>query len=366
MRDSIRRQLRITWHLPLVLGALAVIGAGTASWNWIRSSPPRVLRLSGTHREIGLQHGRLLRREIRDIWEGYIVEGVVAKEHRSVEELVATARHYDPFIPESLREEMHGIAEGAGVPYEQILVLNTFADALLGRQRLCSAVAARGEHGLLIGRNLDWTNYGIAHRTGIVFILEPTGERRVMSVAWPGMAGAVTGMNDRGLTASLNISFAGDLETNAMPSLQRLRDTLDRDSTVDDSVKRTIATPRTMAMNWMIGSPDRAVVVEMSGHRSAIREMENGCAVTTNYYESLPIQSGGVGSERSAVLRDRFTSHEATVRSLQLALLRVALISNSTGVNTIQSVVFDPTQKIAYVAIGSLPAPSGRFYRIAL
>jgi len=365
MRESLRRQLRITWHLPAVLLVLFAIAAGAASFNWLTSPRPRVVRLTGTHYEIGLQHGRLLRAEIRALWNGYVVHGLAEKEHHSVADLVAAARHYDHLIPQPLREEMRGIADGAEVPYDEIVVINTFADAMLGGQRFCSALAVNGNDGLLIGRNLDWTDHDVAHRSGVVFILEPKGERRVMSVGWPGMVGVVTGMNDRGLTVTMNIAFASDVETEAMPSLIRIRDALDHETTVDGAVARATSTPRTMAMNWMVADSRRAVVVEMSGHRAATRPMEGVCEVTTNYYESLPI-AGGSGGDRSATLRRAFASGTATVGQIERALLRVAFFGGAHGINTIQSVVFDPKQLAAHVAIGKLPAPSGRFYRVAM
>jgi len=35
-------------------------------------------------------------------------------------------------IPEEYQEEMHGIADGAGIPFEEVLILNTFFDTMLG------------------------------------------------------------------------------------------------------------------------------------------------------------------------------------------------------------------------------------------
>jgi len=151
---------------------------------------------------------------------------------------------------------MRGIADGSGIAYEKILVLNTFADSILGSARFCSAVAVRGKDGLLVGRNLDWINHSVAHRAGIVFILEPSGERRVMSIGWPGMVGVVTGMNDRGVVITMNMAFANDVEPNAVPALLRIRDALDHAARAEDAIDAATSSPRTMAMNWMVA--DRA------------------------------------------------------------------------------------------------------------
>jgi predicted choloylglycine hydrolase len=361
----LRSQLRITWHLPAALAVLAVVLLSVAATPWVTSHRPRVVRLRGTHREIGLQHGRLLRAEIRALYDAYVLHGLVEKENRSIESLTKIALHYDPFIPAPLREELHGIAEGAGVRYEQILVMNTFADALLGKSpRFCSAVAVHGNGGLLVGRNLDWVNHDVAHRSGVIFVTEAPGERRVLSVGWPGIAGVVTGMNDRGVVVTMNMAFSSDSEPNATPSLLRIREVLDHASNAPAAVSDATAAPRTMAMNWMVADAAGASVVELTGHRSAVRPMTGSCAVTTNYFESLP-ERGGFGGDRSATLRGVFAGGTfASIGEVERALLRVAFIGPSSGVSTIQSVVFDPKARTAHVAIGKLPAPAGRFYPV--
>src|ERR1051325_7989586 len=360
----LRSQLRITWHLPAAVAALVILIGGALTWNWAAAPEPRVIRLHGTHREIGLQHGRLLRKEIRDLYDAYVVHGIVEKEGRPLASLVAAARHYDPLIPAPLREEMHGIAEGAGLPYEQILVMNPFADALLGRNRFCSAVAVHGKDGLLVGRNLDWVNHGVAHRSGVVFVLEADGERKVMSVGWPGIAGVVTGMNDRGVTVSLNMSFGGK-DGDGMPALLRIRDALSRASTTADVVAAATKQPRTMSMNWS-GDEDRAVVLELTGHEHAVRPMECGCAVTTNYFESLK-GNGAVGADRTAALRSLLNERkDATGTEVEGALLRVAFVGPPEGLLTVHSVVFEPKARAAHVAFGRIPAPSRRFYRVMM
>lgn len=366
-RDWLRSQWRITWHLPALLAALVVLIGGAITWNWAAAPQPRVIRLHGSHREIGLQHGRLLRKEIRELYDVYVLHGIVEQEGRPLSSLLAAAHHYDPLIPLPLREEMHGIAEGAGVPYDHILVMNTFADALLGENRFCSAVAVHGPDGLLVGRNLDWVNHGVSHRSGVVFVLAADGERKVMSVGWPGIAGVVTGMNDRGVTVSLNVSFGGK-DGDGMPTMLRIRDALSRAATADDVVAAAIRQPRTMAMNWMIssGDEDRAVVLELTGHEHAVRPMERGCAVTTNYFESLQ-GGGGAGADRTASLRSRFADRkDATAAEVERALLRVAFVGPPEGLLTVHSVVFEPKARAAHVAFGRIPAPSGRFYRVAM
>lgn len=365
-----RKQLRITWHLPVVLIGGVLLSVLALNWNRLTSHPPRVVRLSGTHYEMGLQHGRILSREIRELYNAYVLQGLCQKEGYAEADLVSIGRHYDRFIPEDYRQEMRGIAEGANIPYERILVINTFADATLGKTpRACSALAVSTNQGLLVGRNLDWINHKVAHKSGIVFLLEPKDGHRILSVSWPGLVGVVTGMNDQQLTLSLNLAFATDLDSESTPCLFRLRSILEKTGDLQTALQQQIAEPRTIAMNVLIasGREKQAVVLELSGRQYAVVPMKAGHVVATNFYQLLPIH-GGSGSDRNAILNQRLnaTGTSTAVEDVESDLGAVRFLGPPDGMVTNQSVVFVPSQLAAYVAIGKFPATSGRYYRVGM
>lgn len=83
-----------------------------------------VLRLSGAARAKGLGHGRLLRDAIRG-W----IEGVRPREAGVADFAIRTCgEKLLPFVPAHVREEMEGIAEGAGVTLLEVLHLHTRFD----------------------------------------------------------------------------------------------------------------------------------------------------------------------------------------------------------------------------------------------
>src|SRR6202023_3022282 len=364
-----REQVRITWHLPAVLAALALAGLLAHWWPWLTSRPPRVVLLSGTHYQMGLQHGRLLGAEIRELFHVYVEEGLQAEGFR-LANLMGAARRFERYVPGELRDEMRGIADGSGVPYDRILLLNTFPDIIQGRSpRLCSAFAVETRQGLMIGRNLDWEDHDIAHRAGAVFIYAPAGAEPLLSVGWPGMVGVVTGMNRAGLVLTLNLAAATDVVGEATPSLLRLRRVLESARTLDAAVAALGREPRTMAVNLLVasGCEDRAVVLEQSGTRQALVPMTRGQVVTTNFYQLLDIL-GGAGSDRSATIAAclRRSGPRSRPADLRQALRAVAFPSFGGGLATIQSVIFLPRQHSAEVAIGKLPATAGRFFTVRL
>lgn len=360
--------MRITWHLPAMLSCLTLIALIAWNWNWMTARPPRVVRLSGTHREIGLAHGALLRREIDELYGGYVLNGLVGREGWTEAQLVDAGRHYDKFLPTGYREEMRGIAEGARTTYERILVMNTFIDALLGKSpRACSGLAVLSRDGVIAGHNLDWVDHGIAHRMGVVFVLAPRNKHRIMSVGWPGMVGVITGMNDEGLVVCMNMASARDLETDATPALIRIRLALEDESGLDPAVRALAADSRTIAMNLLVVDEGSAVSLELSGRQHAVVPMRDGCVANANYYQTLGIR-GGSGADRVAAMTRIVdeTRGSCAPRDIRRALGRVHFFDGSGGMATIQSVVLRPRDLAADVAIGTVPATSGRYYEVKM
>ena len=122
---------RSRWH-RLVIGAMESAFALTAGITCARSQFPtpadgdwtegrgrlavrggwRFLHLEGSPREMGLQHGRLLRPVIQRVFEEYI--GMIRLFRAlSRAELLRRGRRLEPHIPAPYLEEMRGLADGA-------------------------------------------------------------------------------------------------------------------------------------------------------------------------------------------------------------------------------------------------------------
>lgn len=137
-----------TRRLP-ALGLVLLVGCAPAE------PPPfaEVLEVSGTPYEQGLAHGERFASKIRSLRTRLLTTSLLpmlGRERPGIAEVLVeyqdpaydegfgeallseSAASLEPFIPEPYLEEMHGIADGAGLPYEDILVLNTFFDTTLG------------------------------------------------------------------------------------------------------------------------------------------------------------------------------------------------------------------------------------------
>ncbi len=181
----------------------------------------RVLFVSGTPYERGYQHGVLLREEVNDNL-GYIYKKALSKFH--FEELFAEVyERMRPYIPQEYLEEMHGLAHGARMPLHVIhhmhilpsigewggkkkikTVLKKMMAGELGTS--CSNIGvsskATEDNRLYAVRILDWGLHRISklHEYPLITVGLPDKGNAYANIGWVGFLGAVSGMNDQGIT----------------------------------------------------------------------------------------------------------------------------------------------------------------------
>ena len=156
--------------------------------------PPRyqVVHLSGTSYQRGLQHGQQMSSLIKSFYSTLLATSLLPYLNRNQPDIAAYLHNYDAVlhpeygngqfsllllresaasleasIPPQFVEEMHGIADGSGMNYQDILVLNTFVDTVL---------AARG----------------------ITYFLQQAGAPRVTQVEWLGASLVGDGVDNNG------------------------------------------------------------------------------------------------------------------------------------------------------------------------
>jgi predicted choloylglycine hydrolase len=235
----------------------------------------RVVHVWGSPREMGLQQGRALRAEIHDGLQRYMRDKVEKDWGYPVGYQRQCAASMAKHVPPEYVEEMRGIAEGAGVPYETVLLLHTHADMVHfghewgqvtdGRQRkkeslLCSNFVAFGPATVggkvYHGRNLDWTTGTGIQKNAVLLIAEPTGGIPYALLAWAGCIGGVTGMNAEGITFGEMTSSTADETLDGLPlffACRRLLDSCHDLTEVEQFVKTY---PGTTGWNFMVADGD--------------------------------------------------------------------------------------------------------------
>ena len=163
-----------------------------------------VVVVSGTPYEMGYSYGRLMAAEVSACMTGYLAAAQAADPTRySDAALDAAWATVEPYINSRFIDELHGVADGAGISYDTlrrahaVTLVSNYACSLVG---LWGAASANGD--LYQIRNLDYAkDAGLQDHPVIVVYLPETGTAHA-NVAFAGFVGSVAGMNAEGIALS--------------------------------------------------------------------------------------------------------------------------------------------------------------------
>ncbi len=292
----------------------------------------RILHLRGTPYDMGYQHGVLLRDEIRtrlrqQIYQRLILEGDVS--HLL---LLRHARHMDGSLPSKYREEMRGLADGAGISYSDVLLLNSIHDLTsqalptqairdllltlyprfipsLGKgSRLSSSDSPTESNS---GWNVPslpleaaFAAFGRATRDGrllhgidfafpypslediLLIVRQPQVGNSFVALAWPGAVSVTTGLNEEKISVAELGSPSQDASLEGVPIPFLVRDVLEYAGDIPSALRLVASAERTIGHNLVIGDgkPADAQAMEFSAHMYAVFEAEDDMSIRTNHY----------------------------------------------------------------------------------
>ncbi len=213
-----------------------------------------VLHLSGDYYDLGYQHGVLLREMVKENMLSIVdnqSELAESKEYK-LYKMLRGAMHarLKPHIPEKFMEELRGLAEGAGLEFEQVLTGNLMPEAFHCSGMSLFGKATRGGS-LYHVRLLDYmTEVGFQDRA-VLMIVSPKGARTFMNVSYAGFVGSITGMNDAQIAIG-EMGGQGQGFFDGMPMSLLLRDALERATTLKEAMDIFADTPRTCEYYYVI------------------------------------------------------------------------------------------------------------------
>lgn len=217
--------------------------------------------------------------------------------------LVIFNRNLGKYVPEENREEIYGISlsctdefDAIGTPYERQLNYHAAHDIghmmqsymLVG----CSSFGAWGTESadstLIIGRNFDFFVGDDFAKNKVVAFYDPDQGYQFASVGWIGMTGVLSGMNEAGLTVTINASQASVPTGSAMPISLLARIILQYAATIDEAYKIAEAHKTFVAESLLIGSAKdgKAVIIEKSPDKTGMYQSLSERIVCTNHYQS--------------------------------------------------------------------------------
>ena len=167
-----------------------------------------------------------------------------------------------PYLQESepqYVEEMHGVANGAGVSFESILVLNVRTEIVYGLSKDdgCTAISWQNEEALL-AQTWDWRP---AQRPNLIQLTIRKPDHQICMITEGGIIGKI-GINSRGIGVCLNAIRAFGVTYTKLPVHLALRKILDHQGSLHKVVEQIKACGVASSAHILTASMDAAYGIE--------------------------------------------------------------------------------------------------------
>lgn len=227
------------------------------------------ITLKGTARERGFQQGQALGKLIRElfgqcpIWLGDMPHERVAKIRDNM------VNSLKSLCPEMV-EELEGIAEGSGMPFDDVCTLN-FVSAIGALNGCTNVIVLNTKEGQVLAKTSD---IGSDYAYYSIQRVEPEHGYSYFAISWVGCLWAEVGINSAGLAVgSGSAPTMPGQRGEGIPTLEYPRVILERCSTVAEAIQFCQDSPMVgKGLNIaLVDGAGQAAVVEKSGTKFAVR-----------------------------------------------------------------------------------------------
>lgn len=299
-------------------------------------------------------------------------------------------------INQEFKEEIFGISRSAsghydfiGEPYRRMMNYHSAHDIGHALEQLslvgCSSFGvwdtSSEDNTLIIGRNFDFYAGDEFAENKIVLFVKPSRGIPFMIVTWGGMIGAVSGMNLKGLTVTLNAARSGIPGSARTPVSILAREILQYAGCIEEAVKIAEAKETFISESFLIGSAEdrKAVIIEKTPFETALFAPSGNQITCTNHFQSdafaqTPENVESISETPSLYRQKRLQQCLSRLAPVNVhdaaSVLRNRLgindsdigLGNEKAVNQFiahHSVIFKPEQRMVWVSTG--PWQSGEY-----
>jgi isopenicillin-N N-acyltransferase-like protein len=307
-------------------------------------------------------------------------------------------RHLPDHITEEYKEEILGISKYASDEYDFIApkyhrILNyhgahDIGHALQDKNMTvgCTSFSVwdkkSADGKLLVGRNFDFYSGDDFAKNKIVQFTNPTKGYKFATVTWSGFIGACSGMNDQGLTVTINAAKSSIPTDAATPIALLAREILQYAKNIEEAVAIAKKRDVFVSESILIGSAldNKTISIEKSPTKMDVYEVPNSNQIICpNHYQGKEYENDIANLnnqiESSSLYRNirlkQLLSNSDTINYLQAAAIlrnqkglndKNIGLTNEKGLNQLlahHAVVFKPQDKLMWVSAN--PFQCGEF-----
>jgi hypothetical protein len=210
---------------------------------------PHVLRLQGTPYKLGYQHGSALKEQVVHNIKRIVDDQIIAHpEHPQIKGFLAQMDSVVAKIPAYYLQEMKGLADGAGVPFQKVLLLNLFPEMFH-----CVGLTVSRDAGdaFYHVRVLDYAMGNGLQDTAVLLVVSPEGKIPFANLSYAGFIGSVTGMHRQHISVG-EIGGKGYGDYNGLPMAFIIRNILEEAASLQDAKKILDSSCRTCEYFYVI------------------------------------------------------------------------------------------------------------------
>jgi len=329
-------------------GSLHTIGN-----NWIRKSQYGLYEMyvSGAPFERGVINGKLSQQQIVDqevAFTTQIKRMVPSPGYlKFLKYMVGFInRNLSENVPDEYQREIYGVSRAAadsfnwiGTNYSRILNYHAAHDIGHALQNMmlvgCTSFGAWGgktdQGELILGRNFDFYVGDEFAAEKIVAFYNPDKGHKFMFVTWGGFTGVASGMNDKGLTVTINAARSEIPTGAATPVSLVAREILQYAGNIKEALEIAGRRKMFVSESFLIGSAadHKAVVLEKTPDKLAVYDPQQDHILCTNHYQSKEFENqdlNKVQKERSASVYREARLQELMTQEYPLTPQKVAAI----------------------------------------
>ena len=353
---------RLTLALVALFFALPAVAAdrrfpeaksGKGELKYVNDIP--VLTVEGTPEEIGAQFGELALKPAKKPLLGRVDSymKLIGWQEQFPKMLKFSFLVYANF-PKANQVELDTACKTADVDKNLLTALNAIPD--MAKMGGCSTLVVQPERsstgGPLFGRLLDWPPFEELPEHTLVIVFKPKDKHAFAAVTFPILLGAISGMNDAGLSLAINEIYGakdGSKGQNigGMPMLLLFRKILEECMTVEEAEKILAAASRTTWFCLTVTDKKGGCVFEVTPRNVVRRDAIKDVCCCTNHFRTDELSV----STKCA----RYPKLEEVQKAdgkLGVAEIAKALDSVNQGAGTVHAMVFEPKERVLHLAVG--------------